>query len=163
MSPSRSRNRERIDRLRDWLLIVFLAVLGFGQSSLAVTVTTNAPGHIVTIRSGVDVDGLVKKFNLKPSHIYRHALNGFAAPMDSAVIEKLKQDGRILAVEADGHIVPCGKTIPAGILRMGITNFPVAHINGQDNRINVDVAVLDTGIQTNHPDLNVGQAVGFAD
>src|ERR1019366_6105688 len=41
----------------------------------------------------------------------------------------------------------------------GITNFPVAHINGQDHRINVDVAVMDTGIQTNHPDLNVVQAV----
>ena len=72
-------------------------------------------------------------------------------------------------------------TVPLGILRMGLTNFPVAQINGQDERLNVDVAVLDTGIQidttnlaTNavfnttlhgpHPVLpNVVQAVGFAD
>src|SRR5439155_8874568 len=40
------------------------------------------------------------------------------------------------------------KFVSTGILRMGITNFPVAHINGQDNRISVDVAVLDTGIDT---------------
>src|SRR5450756_2078993 len=89
----------------------------------------------------------------------RCALNGFAAPMDSASFEKLKQDTRVLAVEADGEIVPCAQTVPTGILRLGLTNFPVAHINGQDHRINVDVAVMDTGIQTNHPDLNVVQAV----
>ncbi len=33
----------------------------------------------------------------------------------------------------------------------------------QDNRIKVDVSLLDTGIQTNQPDLNVVHWSGFAD
>ena len=116
---------------------------------------------IITLRPGVDVDALTKEHALKPSHTYRHALNGFAAHVNAETIQKLNHDPRVLAVEPDGRVVPCGQTVPAGILRMGITNFPVAHINGQDNRINVDVAVLDTGIQTNHPDLNVVQWADF--
>jgi len=117
--------------------------------------------QIVTLRPGVDLDGLVKEHGLKPHHVYHHALHGFAAPMDTVTINRLKQDSRVLAVEADGRVIPCAQTVPAGVIRMGVTNFPVAHINGQDNRINVDVAVMDTGIQTNHPDLNVVQAVDF--
>src|ERR1035438_7348597 len=130
-----------------------VAVLNGAPNALGVVV---APAQqIVTLRPHADVDGVVKDFKLEPSHIYRHALNGFAAPMDSATFEQLKQDERVLAVEADGEIVPCAQTVPTGILRMGITNFPVAHLDGGDHRINVDVAVMDTGIQTNHPDLNV--------
>ncbi|MGO9204397.1 MAG: S8 family serine peptidase [Limisphaerales bacterium] len=114
---------------------------------------------IVTLRGDVDVDGLVNEIGLAPCHRYRHALNGFAAELDAASTAGLRKDARVLAVEADGEIIPCAQTVPTGVLRMGITNFPVAHINGQDNRINVNVAVMDTGIQTNHPDLNVVQAV----
>ena len=32
---------------------------------------------------------------------------------------------------------------------------PTARINGVDERVNVDVAVLDTGVDLDHPDLNV--------
>jgi subtilisin len=32
---------------------------------------------------------------------------------------------------------------------------PTANINGSGQRVNVDVAVLDTGIELDHPDLNV--------
>jgi hypothetical protein len=117
----------------------------------------------------VDLNGLVKELGLKPSFLYQYALNGFAATIDPATIGRLKQDGRVLAVEGDGPIGLAGQTIPTGVLRMGLTNFPVAHINstsywnsatGMGLPIDVDVAVLDSGILT-HPDLKVVQAVDF--
>src|ERR1035437_3395010 len=137
-----------------------------------VVVTNGPPGaaQIVTLRPGVDLDGLIKEFGLKPSSLYRHALNGFAAPIDPATIGRLERDGRVLAVEADGPITLAGQTIPTGILRMGLTNFPVPHINstsywnsatGVSQPIDVDVAVIDSGIDLQHPDLNVVQAVNF--
>ena len=89
------------------LLIVPVSTSIPAQFSLVTVVVAPPVAQIVTLRAGVDVDGLVNEFNLKPSHVYRHALKGFAAPLDSATIERLKQDGRILAVEADGEIVPC--------------------------------------------------------
>ena len=131
----------------------------------ASVVSTDAPppGLIVTLRPDADPDAVVREFHLQPTHVYHYALKGFAASIETTTVQQLRLDPRVATVEADGEIVQCGQTNSTGILRMNITNFPVAHINGQDHRINVDVAVLDTGIQTNHPDLNVVQAVGFAD
>jgi len=133
-------------------------------------VVTNAPpgAQIVTLRPGVDLDGLVKEFGVKPAFHYRHAINGFAGPIDPATIVRLKRDSRVLAVEGDGPLAFAGQTNSTGILRMGLTNFPVPHINstsywnsatGVSQPIDVDVAVLDTGIDLTHPDLNVFQAV----
>ena len=45
--------------------------------------------------------------------------------------------------------------IPVGIQRIGATESPTAKIDGKDDRVKVDVAIIDTGIDKNHPDLNV--------
>src|SRR5207249_4069561 len=119
--------------------------------------------YIITLRPAADATKVEKEFQLKPRHRYHHALNGFAVSLDPEKVQKLKKDRRVLAVEPDGKIELCEQTNSTGIIRMGLTNFPIARINGVDERINVDVAVLDTGIQTNHPDLNVYRAVVFAD
>lgn len=136
-------------------------LLGIAANSRAATVTNRAERMIITLRAGVDVDKVIKDFSLRPSHTYRHALNGFAVSVNSEAAAKLKRDSRVLAVEPDGKAVLCDQTYGTGIVRMGVTNFPVAHIDGNDHRMDVDVAVLDSGIQTNHPDLNVFQSVGF--
>ena len=41
------------------------------------------------------------------------------------------------------------------IRRIGGLESPTAKIDGIDERVNIDVAVIDTGIQPDHPDLNV--------
>ncbi len=45
--------------------------------------------------------------------------------------------------------------VPAGIKRVGATNNGIADIDGNGGKVNADVAVIDTGIQRDHPDLNV--------
>ena len=133
-----------------------------------VVVTNNPPGlQIVTLRRDVDVDSVVKEYGLTPAHIYRYAIKGFGAAADPATIEKLKQDSRVLAVESDAPVAHCciglPQVISTGIGRMGLTNFPLAQINKINEPLNVDVAVLDTGIDAAHPDLYVYQSAGFAD
>jgi hypothetical protein len=90
--------------------------------------------------------------------------------LDEEALRKLRQDFRVLAVEPDCQVTVAGQTNPAGILRMGITNFPVAHINstsywdstlGVSTPIDVDVAVLDSGIDLGQPDLTVVDAQDF--
>ena len=152
------------------LLLVWLAVIAAGitsafaqlRSSVAVA-TSSPPVHIVTLRPGIEPAGLAEAFGLTSRHVYRRALNGFSAPLDANAVQRLKRDSRVLAVEPDGTVFLCGQTVPTGVARMGVTNFPEAHMNGTDQRIDVDVAVLDSGIQTNHPDLNVVQAVGLVE
>jgi hypothetical protein len=117
---------------------------------------TNAPmpTHIVTLRPDADSDSLVREKGMSPRVIFRHAFKGFAAALNAAQIQRLREDARVLAIEPNGKAVLAEQTIPAGLARMGLTNFPIPRINGVDERINVDVAVLDSGIDP-HPDLNV--------
>jgi len=130
---------------------------GSSAASLMVAQTNNPSGlQIVTLRDGGDPDTMVKELGISPKLVYRHALQGFAVHLDAATIAKLKADRRVLAVEPDGPVQLLDQTVGTGLLRMEITNFPEARIDKMDtHRINVNVAVLDTGIQLNHPDLNV--------
>ena len=52
--------------------------------------------------------------------------------------------------------------IPFGIQRMKALNNPTANIDGKDDRVDVDVAVIDSGVDPSHPDLNVVQSVNFS-
>jgi hypothetical protein len=110
----------------------------------------------VTCREDVDVEGLIQEFGLAPTQVYHYALNGFAAPMGAATLQQLRQDRRILFVEADGPVSLCDQTNSTGLLRLGLDHFPLAHINGTNEPLNVDVAVLDSGIDP-HPDLSIYQ------
>jgi len=157
-------------------LILVLALLGsataragLGTNTLQGTnsaLSANAPvvpSYIVTLKREADQDGCARDFAITRHHIYRHVLNGFSAKLDAATVEKLRHDPRVQEVEPDGRVVLCQQTPSNGFIRMGVSNFPEARINGQDNRINVDVAVLDTGIQLDHPDLNVVQGMDVTD
>ncbi len=123
---------------------------------------TNAyPLKIVTCREDVDVDALVAEFHItlqNPKHHLRN-LKMFFATLDDAAIKKLKADPRVVAVEADGPVSLCADGIGEGynafgIVRMGIPAFPPARYNGITEPIDVDVAVLDSGIGP-HADLNI--------
>ncbi len=132
-------------------LILCLATIS-GAGSI---VTTNITSQIVTCQENVNVTNLMKEYALTPTFVYKYSLNGFAAPMDAATATKLKQDSRILFVEADGPVQLCDQTNSTGFARMGIARFPVAHIDGTNHPLNVGVAILDTGIDPTHTDLNI--------
>lgn len=123
------------------------------RSAAPVTTPASPPLQIVTCSDDVDLDALILEFKLVPKFIYR-GLHGFAAPMDAAMIEKLKAHPCVLYVEADGPVTWIEQITPAGLKRMGVPNFPVARINRINEPLDVDVALLDTGIDP-HEDLNV--------
>src|SRR6266404_80648 len=129
-------------------------------SASASVVSTNPvapPIQIVTCRDDVDTGALLKEFHIAlktPKHHYR-ALKGFAAPMDAAMIKRLKSDHRVLYVEADGPVAVCGQISTwFALRRIGIPQFPLAHINGTNETLNVDVAIIDSGIDP-HEDLEI--------
>jgi subtilisin family serine protease len=108
--------------------------------------------------------------------IYRFALSGFAGPATAAQAHAMKADSRVASVEPDrliqleqvakGKGAPTGsppptQALPTGIDRIDADLSATALIDGNDERVNVDVAVLDTGIDLSHPDLNVVQGPNF--
>jgi subtilisin len=158
-------------------LAALATAVAAAQSSLQTPVENVVATHgltgtakIITLRPGVDVDAFIKDAGLNATYVYRYALSGFAAVAQASRIKGLRQDSRVLAVEEDGSVVAAGQTNSTGFLRLGLNSFPVAHINstsywnsatGASQAIDVDVALVDTGIDMQHPDLNVVQGVDF--
>jgi len=97
-------------------------------------------------------------------HVYEHALNGYAARMSEAAARQVARDARVLSIEPDRVITSNVKpgqtvglppqTLPTGISRIGAHASSALSGNGQ-GAVDVDVAVIDTGIDLKHPDLNV--------
>lgn len=85
--------------------------------------------------------------------VYQHALQGYAVQGASrSVLERLPG---VRMVEPDLRVQTFAQTIPTGIDRIDADSNSVAAIDGTDTRIDVDVAVIDTGVELTHPDLNV--------
>ncbi len=87
---------------------------------------------------------------------YRYALSGFTATMSPAVARLLAANPLVASVTQDRPIHASAQVVPNGIVRVHADESPTASIDAVDPpRIDVNVAVLDTGIDTSHPDLNV--------
>jgi subtilisin family serine protease len=86
--------------------------------------------------------------------VYTAALEGFAAELPARAVERLAADPRVAFVEQDQEVwatqVPGG--VPSGVDRIEADQNPTARIDGADQRVDVDVAIIDTGISS-HPDL----------
>lgn len=92
------------------------------------------------------------------SHLYRHALRGYSARMSEKAAARVAADSRVEFVQADGTVSTAAQTLPTGIDRVEADESPTAAIDGSDTRVDVDVAVIDTGVDLDHPDLNVHAA-----
>ena len=118
---------------------------------------------IVSLPPTADPKATAKAMGLHPKFVYGawkkpawfkgNPFKGFAVTLDGAGLARLDGDARVQDVSLDGRVTVCDQTNGLGFLRMGITNFPVAQINGRDERLDVNVAVLDTGIQIDTTNL----------
>ena len=111
---------------------------------------------IVMFRNGVDTTAAVKRakgHGLKVDQSFGRAVHGFAAKLDKKQEHDLKADPNVLAVVPDG-VIQLAQTIPTGVSRVGGQVSDVADIDGSDQRVDADVAIVDTGI-AQVPDLNV--------
>jgi hypothetical protein len=70
-------------------------------------------------------------------------------------IAAIEHDPAVVAVVPDSPVELMAQSVPTGVTRIGTLDSPVAVIDGTDERVDVDVAIIDTGIQADHPDLNV--------
>lgn len=114
--------------------------------------------YIITLQDGVNFDAFIKEHQFEPRHQYR-SFNGFSNDLSTAELELLRRDRqRVLVIEEDG---PVSISAPAqdpssGLKRMDLQSFPLSRINNQTEPLDVDVAIIDTGIDP-HEDLNIFQ------
>ncbi|HWM62954.1 MAG TPA: S8 family serine peptidase [Solirubrobacterales bacterium] len=88
--------------------------------------------------------------------VYRHALKGYSAKFSKEDAKALRRDPRVRYVTRDRKVEATSQTVPSGIVRSAAASNENLQIDAADDlRVDADVAVLDTGIDFEHPDLNV--------
>jgi subtilisin len=117
---------------------------------------------IVVLRQGHEVDQAVRGFEhglgVRPGLRYRHAFPGFAARVNAQQRAALARDPSVAYVADDRPLSVAGQTVPVTVVRVGAPRTPYAGIDGVDlaaQRVDADIAIVDTGIDRHHPDLNV--------
>ena len=151
-------------------IVVMMAVLLL--AALAASPVAGAAGgqdgplatHIIVFNDGVDAPGaansLAKAHGLKVNNVYSHALSGMAAVVPDGRLKALAKDPRVAFVEANQVVKAFD--LPTGIDRANAELNTIAAINNDGGNVDVDIAIIDTGIALNHPDLNVVERANCA-
>ncbi|WP_372728929.1 S8 family serine peptidase [Nocardioides sp.] len=146
------------------------AVLTLGGTALAAAPVVAAPPalgtaaspYIVVLKDSVDARTVAPQqaaqlgFDL--GHVYHSALQGYSAWLSPAEADLVAASPMVRWVQKDTPVSIDAQSTPTGINRSNADASPTAKINGVDERVNVDVAVIDTGADLTHPDLNIYRA-----
>jgi subtilisin family serine protease len=141
------------------LALAFAGVLGVSPSFAG---PAQAPGrYIVVLRSGANVVTTTTDHRQALGAVvtaeYRTALRGYAAQLSPAALSALRADSRVLFVTPDADVVAAAETVPTGVARIEADLAP--DLLGAASVSPVNVAVLDTGLDSSHPDLDVAGGI----
>lgn len=139
-----------------------LAATAAPVAATAAVAPEPARGYIVVLRDGANTSTIAGEHararGAAPGRLYSHAIHGYSATMTPTAAAAIAKDSRVLWVQPDGVVTASAQTLPTGLNRIDAELSPTAKVNGVDERVDVDVAVLDSGVDLDHPDLNVHTA-----
>lgn len=153
-------------RILQAVVTAFALVLGMVTSAVAAPPTpqsfvvvlepgsANVPAVAANLARGVGGD---------LGFVYEHSIQGFSITAGPAAAAALARNPRVAYVEADRELAISEQIVPTGIQRIFAKANTNIDIDGVDDfRVDVDVAVIDTGVDWEHPHLNVVGGVNCA-
>jgi subtilisin len=143
-------------------LIVGGILAALTASVLAAAPTAAAPAqgkYIVVLKDTTASPELLarsqaSRFGAKVGSVYRHALKGYSATLRADRVAALRADPSVAAVAPDLPVHALAQTLPTGINRIDGELSSTVSGNGS-GIVDVDIAIIDTGIDVDHPDLTV--------
>jgi subtilisin len=153
-------------RISSMLFLVLVLLMG-----LAPTATATPPAldsYIVVLHDNVESPAAAAReiaqfVGGQVGFIYEHALKGFSIKLPPQAVGVLQMNPKVKYVATDDVRYAFAQEIPTGIQRIFADTNQNLSINGTDDwRVDVDVAVIDTGVDFEHPDLNVVGGINCA-
>jgi subtilisin len=140
--------------------LVALSLVGGMLSASAAFPAANQSYIVVLDANTADVPGVAHEMARTHSgslgFIYEHAIKGFSISMPAQAAAALANNPQVAYVETNDVVSIDAQTTPTGIERIFADDNPNLDIDSTDDyRVDVDVAVIDTGVDFEHPDLNV--------
>ena len=143
-------------------LTIFIALALLSSTIPAATAAPPAVGgYIVVLHDNVDSPAaaareITGQVGGRVGHIYKHALKGFSITLPPQAVAALKKNPKVKYVATDDIRYAFAQTVSTGIQRIfADTNANIDIDATDDYRVDVDVAVIDTGVDFEHSDLNV--------
>ncbi len=99
-----------------------------------------------------------RQMGLVPTFAYGAALTGFAAAVPEGRLRALEKDPRVQFVSPDEEFSIESQILPAGVDRVDADQSSTVAGDGTGS-VNVGIAIIDSGIDPTHPDLNVAGGV----
>jgi subtilisin len=147
------------------VLVVMLLSLAIGSVAAQRNFPDGVPSHIIVFRANANanVPEFARAHGLNVTHEYNYAIRGIAAVVPAGRLNALSRDPRVAYVEENRLVTIDAQTVPTGLGRSFASTNPTLDIDGlDDNRVDVDVAIIDTGVDWQHPDLNVVGGINCA-
>ncbi|MEY3608410.1 MAG: hypothetical protein RLZZ447_1198 [Verrucomicrobiota bacterium] len=118
--------------------------------------------YIVVLKSGAQASVVASRHGVVAENTYDSAVQGFSGRLTLRQLLALALDRQIAYIEEDQVVRISNDTVAPGIRRIGADLNAKARIDTSNlESVNVDIAIIDTGIQLKHPDLNVVQNVSY--
>jgi subtilisin len=145
-------------------LLVVLGLASLGIAPVAQASSGPAKGYIVVLKSttsdpGAAASELGTALGFHATFVYGHALKGFAAPLPPSAVKVITADPRVAFLEPDTPMSaaacpPTGQCLPNWANRVDADTSSARSGDGTGT-VNINVAVIDSGIDFTHPDLHV--------
>jgi subtilisin family serine protease len=148
-------------------IVLLVAALAVPASLLALPAQAEpgASSYIVVLKDAVDPAAVANihsvRYGAQVGPVWGYALHGYAAVIPNDRVAELRADANVKYVVADGEASISAQTLPWGIDTIDADVSSTLAGNGSGAVTNVNVYVIDTGVETTHPDLNVVSFVSF--
>jgi subtilisin len=117
-----------------------------GRVIVVLESTATSPGTLASQHA--------RRYGARVGHVYRHALRGYSATVPSTRLAALRADPNVAAVVRDLPVHAFAQTLPTGINRVDGELSSTTSGNG-GGEVDVDIAIIDSGIATGHAELDV--------
>ncbi len=153
-----------MSKLNKYTVLFLIVVLLLPLLASPAAASSGKKDYIVVYKAEIDPDlasiQLVDSYGADVVSIYRHALHGSFIRATDRQLEQITLDEKVAFVEANQEWSVDAQVFSTGIQRIFAPTNPNLAINGiHDYTVDADVAIIDTGIDLDHPDLNVVSAI----